>query len=300
MWYIALWLVTLLAPMSLVRGEALPLAPSLSCFPDTATVRPDKQLGLVFMLTSGETPSFKCALDNPSDHPLPFMVIGQMMPTDGNDGLAVSTTEGRLEAHGTGSQPLVFPAVYRAGAYRFTFKATNTESKAELTTSMAITGLVDGRQSAAMPKIVSVVPQESDTAWGGQVSLAVTLVAPVQVEKTILRMILQDQAGADCAVLDEKTNVKNGTETYTLTLPKDKADVCSSTLAVELRDEAGGITDRKVVALGLPTREAVAAVHGGALGEWWASVSLFTKIGVAGVVLLGGALLGLWLMRRLG
>lgn len=265
----------------------------LSCITD-APVTNGKD-GASFALVMGKTTTFVCtAKQAKTGASIKALLLGKQ--AYGTEAPAASASTLSLTDTAV-TTTLTFPAVYQPGKYTYTFSLINTATQEVLVPETTLTGILKGTEQA---KIATMSIREKNPLWGSPVTLNLALSLPegqtLETDPIMLRVVMQDKTGKECAVLVENQAVTQVGGTNTLTLPQEGS--CANVLSVTLQTKDGAALDQKTLAVAIAEKSAVQVPELSRSDALLARIPWLLLVGfvVTGVLVL--ALFGYFLIRK--
>ncbi len=267
---------------------------SLDCFPPGAEISDQA----TFVQTSGTATTIVCeVLGAATDTELSVFVLGKQV----FDGVAIASSGGDVSVKGeeSGDVTLSFPAVFQAGKYQYTFSVMNKETGEVLITKAAFSGVIEGNALSA--KIAAVIFDKEQYLWQTPAELTVDTVLSegqvLQPDTLSLRVVMEDAAGNECAVLVENAPVVGTVERLSIVFPPEGQ--CANAVRIMLQDKSGTVLDQKIVAVNFPIKSERFGMNQGSLSEGiFGNVSFFLRVGLVGTIILLLALGGFFMMRK--
>lgn len=265
----------------------------ISCTPE-APLTSGKE-GPSFALVAGKTTTFACtAKETKEGETVTALVLGKQ--AYGTEAPAASAGILSL-ADREMKTMLTFPVVYEVGKYTYTFSLINTATQEVMATDVTLTGILKG---AGQASIQTMSIKEKNPLWGSPVTLNLALSLPegqtLETDPIMLRVVMQDKQGQECAVLVENQAVTQVGGTNTLSLPQEGS--CANLLSVTLSTKDGKTLDQKTLAIGIAEKSTVQAPELSRGDTFLSRTPWILLVGLVVTSVLVLALLGYFLIRR--
>lgn len=225
---------------------------SLNCGFSEVTADTDVPL----MLEKGAAPTIACEVTSATqEKALSVFVLGKQSVAGVS--VASSGTNIAVEAGGTTSATLSFPAVFQNGEYDYVITAVDVETGQLLTNEVVLRAIIGGE--AELTQLEKTIFGKEQYRWGDTAELTVFLKTSENLVITpdmfSLRIVMVTKEDEECAVLVDKTAVTGAAMKLSFNFPREGQ--CSNALRVSLRDAKDTVIDQKLVAVTLSQGDTV-------------------------------------------